>query len=241
MGDKEIEKTLKRVYHRLLERYGPQHWWPAETQFEVIIGAILTQSTAWTNVEKALTNLKATRKLSPEALRKLSMAELAGLIRPCGYYNIKAQRLKAFVDFLGENCDDDLDRLFKNDTDALRKKLLGINGIGEETADSILLYAGGKPVFVIDAYTRRIIDRVGLTPATHNYDGYQTLFTANLPADTKMFNEYHALLVRHAKEVCRKSPLCERCCLNRREKSRLREAYYRYPCSERILSIQKGK
>jgi endonuclease-3 related protein len=235
MDGQRISKILRDTYRRLLKEYGPQHWWPAKEPFEVIVGAILTQSTAWTNVEKALANLKAAGKLAPEALRKLSTAELAGLIRPCGYYNVKAQRLKAFVNFL-ENFDDDLDRLFKNDTDALRKKLLGIYGIGKETADSITLYAGGKPVFVIDAYTRRIIDHMGLTPATHNYAGYQTLFTANLPARTKMFNEYHALLVRHAKEVCRKKPLCERCCLNRKEKTGSR-----YPCSQWILSVREGK
>jgi endonuclease-3 related protein len=228
MGDKEIAKTLKQVYRRLLKEYGPQHWWPAEEPFEVIVGAILTQSTAWTNVEKALANLKASRKLSPEALCKLPLAELTGLIRPCGYYNVKARRLKAFVNFL-ENYDDDLDKLFQNSIDALRKKLLGINGIGEETADSIILYAGGKPVFVIDAYTRRIIDRMGLTPSAHNYAGYQTLFTKNLPTDTKMFNEYHALLVRHAKEVCRQHPLCERCCLNKNLERRSRSEK-RYPC-----------
>jgi endonuclease-3 related protein len=231
MGDQEIGKILSRVYQRLFKVYGPQYWWPAEEPFEVITGAILTQSTAWTNVEKAIANLKNAGKLSPEGLRQLSDEELAGLIRPCGYYNVKAQRLKAFVNFLWENFDDDLDRLFENDVVLLRKKLLGIYGIGEETADSVLLYAGGKPVFVIDAYTRRVIDRMGLTPAAHNYAGYQTLFTKNLPADVKMFNEYHALLVHHAKEVCRKRPLCERCCLNPEEKSHRRKARGRHPCS----------
>jgi endonuclease-3 related protein len=240
MGDKEIEKILKRVYRRLLKEYGPQHWWPAETPFEVIIGAILTQSTAWTNVEKALANLKASGKLAPEALRKMPMAELTGLIRPCGYYNVKARRLKAIVNFLGENFDDDLDRLFENETDALRKKLLGIYGIGEETADAILLYASGKPVFVIDAYTRRIIDRMGLAPTTHNYISYQMLFTKNLPADAKMFNEFHALFVRHAKEVCGKQPLCERCCLNLGEKSRWRKTHGRCPCRQWIYLFGMG-
>ncbi len=236
MGDKKIGKTLRRVYQRLLGRYGPQHWWPAQEPFEVITGAILTQSTAWTNVEKALANLKVAGKLSPEGLRKLSEAELAGLIRPCGYYHVKARRLKAFVNFLGENFNDDLDRLFKSDIDELRGRLLGIYGIGEETADSIILYAGNRPAFVIDAYTRRVIDRMGLTPPHHGYAGYQTLFTANLPADTKTFNEYHALLVRHDKEVCRQRPLCQNCCLNPKEKSRQRKTGGRYPCGQLFKS-----
>jgi endonuclease-3 related protein len=231
MGEEKIEKKLRQVYQRLFERYGPQHWWPARERFEVIIGAILTQSTAWTNVEKAIAKLEATGKLSPEALRKLPEAEIAVLIHPCGYYNVKARKLKTFVNWLGEN-GDDLDRIFKSESSELRKQLLGIYGIGEETADSILLYAGNKPVFVIDAYTRRIIDRMGLTPLNHGYADYQTLFTANLPADAKLFNEYHALLVRHAKEVCRKRPLCEVCCLNRKEKIRRRKTGGRYPCGQ---------
>jgi endonuclease III related protein len=232
MGDKKIGKTLRRVYRRLLQRYGPQHWWPAQEPFEVIIGAILTQSTAWTNVEKALANLKAAGKLSPEALRKLSEAELAALIHPCGYYNVKARKLKAFASWLGEHYDDNLKKLFKSDIEELRGRLLGIYGIGEETADSIILYAGNRPVFVIDAYTRRVIDRMGLTPSHHGYAGYQTLFTANLPADAGLFNEYHALLVRHAKEVCRKRPFCQRCCLNPKEKSRRGKAGGRYSCGQ---------
>jgi endonuclease-3 related protein len=230
MGDKKISKILQDTYRRLLERYGPQHWWPAREPFEVITGAILTQSTAWTNVEKAIANLKAAGKLSPAALRKLSEAELARLIRPCGYYNVKARRLNAFSIWLGENYYDNLDRLFKSNADTLRERLLVIYGIGEETADSIMLYAGNKPVFVIDAYTRRIIDRMGLTPSSHDYASYQKLFTANLPKDVKLFNEYHAVLVRHAKEVCRKHPFCQRCCLNWKEKSRRRTAGGRYPC-----------
>jgi endonuclease-3 related protein len=231
MGEKKITEILQEIYRRLLERYGPQHWWPAREPFEVITGAILTQSTAWTNVEKAIANLRAAGKLSPTALRKLSEAELAGLIRPCGYYNVKARKLKAFVKWLGEHYNDNLNRVFKNKIEDLRKELLNIYGIGEETADSIMLYAGNKPIFVIDAYTRRIVDRMGLIPSKHDYAGYQKLFTANLAEDVKLFNEYHALLVRHAKEVCRKTPLCQRCCLNRKEKSRRRIAGGRYPCS----------
>ncbi len=231
MDDKKIKKILQDIYRRLLEKYGQQHWWPAREPFEVIVGAILTQSTTWTNVEKAIANLKATGKLNPEALRKLSESDLAALIRPCGYYNVKARRLKAFVGWLGKAYHDNLDKVFAIDRENLRKELLTIYGIGEETADSIMLYAGNKPVFVNDAYTRRIIDRMGLTPSNPSYAGYQKLFTGNLRADTRQFNEYHALLVRHAKEVCRKQPLCQRCCLNPEETTGRGEAGGRYPCT----------
>jgi endonuclease-3 related protein len=231
MDGQRINKIWRYVYQRLLERYGPQHWWPAQEPFEVIVGAILTQSAAWVNVEKAINNLSAAGKLSPEALRSLPEAELSVIIRPCGYYNVKARKLKAFVNWLGECYDDNLDKLFTSDIEHLRKQLLDIYGIGEETADSIILYAGNKPVFVIDAYTRRIIDRMGMTPSNHSYAGYQLFFMANLPTDTNLFNEYHALLVRHAKEVCRKLPLCQRCCLNPKEKTSQRKAGTQYPCA----------
>jgi endonuclease-3 related protein len=231
MADKTLSEILSDIFDRLLQKYGPQHWWPARGHFEVIIGAILTQSTAWTNVEKAIANLKAAGKLSPGALRRLSEAELAGLIHPCGYYRVKARRVQAFVGWLGEYFNDSLEKLFTNDAGTLRERLLAIHGIGEETADSILLYAGNKPVFVVDAYTRRIIDRMGLTPARHDYTGYQKLFTSNLPENVKLFNEFHALLVCHGKVVCRKQPLCQRCCLNRKQKSRRSESDGVYPCA----------
>ena len=234
MDNEKISEILQDIYRRLLARYGRQHWWPAQEPFEVIIGAILTQSTAWTNVGKVIANLKAAGKLTPEGLRQLSDKELAGLIRPCGYYNVKARRLKAFVSRLGERYDDDLARLFKNDIEDLRKELLDIYGIGEETADSIMLYAGNKTVFVVDAYTRRIVDRMGLKPENRSYASYQKLFTANLPADTGLFNEYHALLVRHAKEVCRKSPLCQHCCLNLQKRIGQEKAGGEYPCCQRF-------
>jgi endonuclease-3 related protein len=231
MGAQKISEILSDVYRRLLDRYGRQHWWPAKGPFEVIVGAILTQSTAWTNVEKAIANLKAAGKLSPPALRSLSEPELAGLIRPCGYYNVKARRLKAFCNWLGEDYYDNLESLFKIEIGSLRGKLLKVYGIGEETADSIMLYAGNKPAFVIDAYTRRIIDRMELTPASRDYTGYQKLFTANLPEDARLFNEYHALLVCHAKKVCRKGPLCQVCCLKRKEKNRRRKSDGSCPCA----------
>ncbi len=182
--------------------------------FEVMVGAILTQSAAWRNVALAIAGLKAAGALSPAALRRLSLPEVAALIHPCGYYNAKALKLKALADWLGKYYTDDLDRLFSGDTSHLRRQLLAIHGIGPETADSIILYAANQPVFVIDAYTRRIVDRLGLAPDSNGYTAYQVLFRDNLPADAGLFNEYHALLVCLAKDVCRKRPLCRQCCLN---------------------------
>ena len=179
-----------------------------------MVGAILTQSAAWVNVEKAIDSLKAARALSPESLRRLEMPELAGIIRPCGYYNAKALKLKSLADWLGEQYDDNLDELFASDIGSLRQQLLSIHGIGEETADSIILYAANKPIFVVDAYTRRIVGRIGLAADSRSYTAYQLLFMDNLPADAGLFNEYHALLVCLGKNVCRTRPLCQQCCLN---------------------------
>src|SRR5271157_4567753 len=158
------------IYRRLFERYGLQHWWPGESPFEVMVGAILTQSAAWQNVEKAISNLKKARVLSPEDLRNIPIDELAQLIHPCGYFNAKAMKLKALVNWLGSSCGDDFAKLFALDIDTLRQQLLAVHGIGPETADSILLYVGNKPVFVIDAYTRRIISRLGLNQEKDLYN-----------------------------------------------------------------------
>ena len=222
---------LLDIQHRLLAHYGPQHWWPAREPFEVIVGAILTQSAAWTNVEKAIANLKNAGILSPETLRRLPEHKLASLLYPCGYYNVKARKLKTFAGWLGKQYDDSLDKLFAQDIDSLRRQLLSIYGIGEETADSIILYAGNKPIFVIDAYTRRIIGRLGLAPRSNSYSAYQRLFMANLPSDAGLFNEYHALLVRLAKDVCRKNPICQRCCLNPEATTDSVRAISQYPCT----------
>ena len=213
MDDQSLGRALTDIYRRLLGRFGPQHWWPAEEPFEVIVGAILTQSAAWGNVEKAIANLKRAGALSPGKLRQFSAPRLAKLVHPCGYYNAKALKLKSFAFWLGNHYDDDLNRLFAIDTDDLRQQLLSVHGVGQETADSILLYAAGKPVFVIDAYTRRILSRIGLTPEKDSYAGYQAFFMEHLPPDAELFNEYHALLVCQGKNVCRR-PLCPRCCLN---------------------------
>jgi len=208
-----MHEKLLDIYHRLFDRYGPQSWWPADDPFEVIVGAILTQSAAWTNVAQAISNLKAANALTPAALHDLTVGRLAQLIRPSGYYNAKALKLKAFADRLHSRYNGDLGRLFTLDTTALRQELLSIHGVGEETADSILLYAARRPVFVIDAYTRRIVSRLGLAAAKDSYGAFQGLFAQNLPEDGGLFNEYHALLVCHGKVVCRKNPDCPRCCL----------------------------
>jgi endonuclease III related protein len=214
MSSIPTKQRLSDIYARLLERYKSQHWWPAEEPFEVMVGAILTQSTAWTNVEKCIFNLKIARALSPQGLRQLSESELAILIYPCGYYNAKARKLKAFSEWLGRRFQDNLGKIFSLQTEDLREELLEVYGIGEETADSILLYACQKPVFVIDAYTRRIIDCLGIQHGGRQYHDYQVLFMDNLPREAPLFNEYHALLVALGKETCRKQkPRCEECCL----------------------------
>lgn len=211
--DKDTAAALIDIYNTLFATYGPQHWWPADSPFEVIVGAILTQSAAWTNVERAISNLQAAQALTSEALHDLPLDRLALLIHPSGYYNAKALKLKAFADRLHSRYNNDLKRLFALDTATLRQELLSIHGVGEETADSILLYAARRPSFVIDAYTRRIMSRLELAPAKDSYGAFQALFSHNLPQDEVLFNEYHALLVCHGKEVCRKIPRCTRCCL----------------------------
>ena len=208
-----MQKTLLAIYQRMLERYGPQHWWPAETRFEVMVGAILTQAAAWSNVEKAIARLKEADALSPGALRGLTEGEVASLVYSAGYYNAKARKLKALAEFVGRRFNDDLDAMAQLRDDSLREELLGVHGIGEETADDIMLYAAGRPSFVIDAYTRRVFVRLGLAPEEGRYSTYRDLFMDNLLADAELFGEYHALIVRHGVEVCRKQPLCEDCCL----------------------------
>ena len=199
------------IYNSLLKHFGPQHWWPGETPFEVIIGAILTQNTSWDNVEKAIASLKASGKFTPEGLFKLQTDKLALLIKSSGYFNIKAKRLKNFLSFLFNDYEGNIDRMLKEDGHILRHKLLNVNGIGPETADSILLYAAEYPIFVVDAYTNRIFSRHGYIPADATYHQIQELFVGNLPKDTQLYNEYHALIVRVGKELCRKTPRCNSC------------------------------
>jgi endonuclease-3 related protein len=212
-SEQTTQEVLIYIYRQLLAGYGSQHWWPADGPFEVMVGAVLTQSCAWRNVEKAITALKKAGKLSAAALRCLDLQELAGIIRPCGYYNAKARKLKSLANWLERSCRDNLDGLDDIDTPSLREQLLSVHGIGPETADSILLYAVGRPVFVIDAYTHRIVSRLSLSPCSQSYAACQALFQKNLPADSQLFNEYHALLVRLGKDFCRKQPHCPQCCL----------------------------
>ena len=210
--NKGLSNTLKKSYNKLLRAFGPQHWWPGDTPFEVIVGAILTQNTAWTNVEKATHNLKKAKLLTPGKLHDLSQDEIAKYIRPAGYFNIKAKRLKHFLNYLFDNYGGNLKKMFKKRTDALRRELLSVNGIGPETADSILLYAGDHPVFVVDAYTKRIFSRHQVVKADAEYHDIQELFMKNLPHVVKMFNEYHALIVKAGKDFCRtRKPMCSRC------------------------------
>ncbi len=213
MSSREKAPSLKVVYERLLDAYGPQHWWPAEGRFEVMVGAILTQSAAWSNVEKAIDKLKDASKLSPSAIRETPVEELAGLVYSSGYYNAKARKLKALASYLGERFDDDIDAMRSHDTQTLRAELLAVHGIGHETADDILLYALDKPVFVIDTYTRRLLSRLGVADEKQPYAKYQQLFMDELPPNAEIFAEYHALIVSHAKASCRKSPECDGCVL----------------------------
>jgi len=205
--------ALLEVFRRLHQRYGSQGWWPAESRFEVIVGAILTQGVSWANVERALENLKQAGVFSLQGLRECPHEQLASLLRPCLYYNVKTRKLKAFAEHLHRRYADNLETFLSQEPSALRSELLAIYGIGEETADDILLYAAGQPFFVIDAYTRRILKRLGLAPSQDGYQAYQQLFHQGLPRDAGMFNEYHALLDRHAKESCHRRPLCLSCCL----------------------------
>ncbi len=206
---------LERVYAALRKTFGPQNWWPGKTSFEVMVGAILTQNTAWINVEKAIRNLRQARKLSFRALRRISRKELARLIRPAGYFNVKADRLKCFADFLARECRGDLSTLKRQGMPKLRQKLLGVKGIGPETADSILVYALGKPSFVIDAYTRRIFSKHGLARGSENYERWREIFTRALPRNLGLYNDFHAQIVRVGKEYCRKIPCCAGCPLSR--------------------------
>lgn len=208
--------SLLAVYSLLYKRFGARHWWPGDTKLEIIIGAILTQNTAWANVEKAIANLKKQRLLSVKRLSRISETRLARSIRPAGYYNIKSRRIKNFLRFLNSAYDGSINRMFRRETAGLRAELRGISGIGPETADSILLYAGGRPVFVVDAYTRRIFSRHGFINKEADYQEMQDFFVKNLKTDVQLFNEFHALIVEAGKNLCRAlKPLCSECPIRR--------------------------
>lgn len=211
LSNSENTNLLNDIYQRLYSCFGPQGWWPAQTSFEIILGAILTQNTAWSNVVKALNSLKDEKMLSITGIRKIRVKRLAQLIRPAGYYNLKAQRIKNFIIFLFDEYSGNLQRMLKKELPLLRHELLNINGIGPETADSILLYAAGKPIFVVDAYTRRVLSRHDLIDEASAYNQIQAYFMDHLKHDTICFNEYHALIVQLAKSFCRNKPDCQKC------------------------------
>ncbi len=203
-----------QVYRRLYRHYGNLHWWPGETPLEISVGAILTQNTAWSNVEKAIQRLKENQVLRVGSLRRLSLGQLAQLIKSAGYFNVKARRLNNFISFLQSRYGGSLNKMFRQDTSRLRTELLSVNGTGPETADSILLYAAEKPVFVIDAYTKRIFSRHGVMAYENSYDDFQRLFMKRLPPDVPLYNQFHALLVYIGKDFCHTRPLCDSCPLN---------------------------
>jgi endonuclease-3 related protein len=207
-----VSSRLYTIYKKLYQYFGAQNWWPGDSPFEVMVGAILTQNTNWGNVERAISNLKKEKLLCPDKLYRLSHRKLASLIKPAGYYNIKTKRLKSFLRFFLKNYQGSIKKMCLVDTQQLRLRLLSVNGIGQETADSILLYALNKPIFVIDAYTKRILSRHRLIKEDAAYAGVQNFFMRNLKKEVQLFNEYHALLVQLGKNFClKKTPKCAAC------------------------------
>ena len=218
--------TLDEIYRVLLDAYGPQNWWPGESPFEVMIGAVLVQNTAWKNVERAIDNLRQAELLEPVALYEVAHEELEELIRPAGYFRMKTRRLRNLLEYLFQRHEGSLEAMFAVDSETLRADLLAINGIGPETADSILLYAAEKPIFVVDTYTSRVLKRHGWIEHEADYHEIQGFFHATLGRDTALYNEYHALLVRVGHLHCRKTPKCEECPLV----SLLPETGIQHPC-----------
>jgi endonuclease-3 related protein len=208
---RDARRRLVEVYERLAAHFGPTHWWPGDSAFEIAVGAVLTQNTAWTNVEKAIENLKRARALSPKAILACDEEKLHELLRPSGYFRVKTKRLRSFCAYLVDRYGGSMARMARRPLAALRQELLGVDGIGPETADDILLYACEKPVFVVDAYTRRIFSRHGLVAPDTGYEALRAFFERNLDADLHVFKEYHGLIVYTGKDFCRRSPQCEAC------------------------------
>lgn len=207
-----MQNRLMAAHDRMLAAFGPQNWWPGESPFEVMVGAVLVQNTAWRNVERAIANLRDANVMQPRAMYALPMAELAELIRPAGYYQVKAKRLRNLLGLVVEEFDGSLDAMFRTDLASLREKLLAVHGIGPETADAILLYAGGLPTFVVDTYTHRVLARHGWIGYDAGYHDIKEYFECALPAEATLYNEYHALLVRVGKDYCRRTaPKCNGC------------------------------
>jgi endonuclease-3 related protein len=210
-----MQEKLHRIYSRLYDYFGPQHWWPGESPFEIMVGAVLTQNTNWGNVEKAIDNLKRAGALNLDKMASMPPGLVAEYIRPAGYFNIKAARLQNLFTLIRENYGGSLDRLFAGDTETLRQDLLSVKGIGPETADSIILYAAQRPVFVVDAYTYRILLRHDIIPAEYGYEEIQEVFMDNLERSSRLYNEFHALLVCAGKRFCKKkAPRCTGCPLD---------------------------
>ena len=205
------KRAYRHIYGLLLKRFGPRGWWPARTRFEVIVGAVLTQNTSWSNASAAIANLRGARLLSYRKMRTVSLARLSKLIRPALYYNTKARYLKNVLCFMRANGGGDLEKMFGREPQGLRERLLAVKGIGEETADSILLYAGGIPSFVVDAYTRRIFSRLGLFRPEVSYAAMKGEFESHLPRRVKLYNEYHALITTFGHRLCKTKPLCDEC------------------------------
>lgn len=211
----DAARQLEMVYERLLAHYGPQNWWPAESPWEIMVGAILTQNTSWKNVDKALANLRRANRLDPARLRALRTERLAALVRPAGFTTSKPKRLKLLANFLFREYGGDPTAMRGGDLAAERAQLLALHGIGPETADAILLYVAAQPIFVVDAYTRRILGRLGLAASQASYAELQELFMKNVPPDVARYQEFHALLDTHAKQLCvKRAPRCPRCPLN---------------------------
>jgi endonuclease-3 related protein len=204
-------RNLRRLYRRLLRRFGHAGWWPSGTPFEVCVGAVLVQNTSWTNVERALNELRRRDLLRFERLQAVPLSRLARLIRSSGYYNVKARRVRALLDFLAVEYAGRVEAMSAEPLQALRAKLLAVTGIGRETADSIVLYAAGLPLFVVDAYTRRVFSRLGLLRGDETYDEVQRFFMERLPSDVPLYNDYHAQVVLLGKDICRPRPLCALC------------------------------
>ena len=214
-GERTIPQlSLTDVYHLLRGHHGPQKWWPADTPFEVMVGAILVQRTTWTNTRRAIENLKRAGKLSPRAIRDTGEEDIQELVKPSGFFRTKARKLRALSEFLGERYGDSLEAMSELSDSELRGELLSVYGVGDETADDIMLYAFGRPLFVVDAYTRRIFGRLGLVDPNLKYADVQSVFQDGIPRDVALYNEYHGLIVVHGKAICKTRPVCSECPLD---------------------------
>ena len=205
----DVSDTIDQVYRCLFKHYGEQNWWPGDTPFEIMVGAILAQNTSWVNVEKAITNLKVADCLDPDAIVILPHDDLARMLRPSGYFNIKSRRLRAFCEWLQAQGGEQV--VAGYETEAMRDALLQVNGVGPETADDMVLYAFHRPVFIIDGYTRRLFSRLGIIAGDEGYEALRSLFEITLEGTAELYNQYHALIVTHGKNVCKAKPQCHTC------------------------------